>query len=181
MWQPAKQYIEEQLHVDPKKEPYAFDRYDPGALAGIVETQFKLADLQKRQGKHVYGVLIVLDDFADDPAFYRNEKLVHSLFVRGRHAFISTCVSTQKLTAVAPVIRVNCSALFVFRLRSFQDLDTLIDEFSALVESKKVLLELYRRATSERFGFLYIDLTAHDVNEMFFSKFSTHLIPKPIE
>ena len=108
----------------------------PEALGQIVDTQFKLADLMKRKGRHVYGILILLDDHADAPEFYRNEKLVHQLFVRGRHSFISTVVSSQKLTAVAPIIRVNCSALFVFRLRSFQDLDTLIDEFSALVESK---------------------------------------------
>ena len=29
VWDPAKEYIEQKLHVDPSKEPYAFDRYDP--------------------------------------------------------------------------------------------------------------------------------------------------------
>ena len=69
----------------------------------------------------------------------------------------------------------------MFRLRSFQDLDTLIDEFSALVDSKRTLLEIYRKATSERFGFLYIDLLAHSVDRMFYSKFSARLIPEKAE
>ena len=85
VWDPAKEYIEQKLGVNPEKEPYAFDHYNPAALAEIVDTQFKLADHMKRKGKHIYGILIIIDDFADNPTFSRNERLVHQLFVRGRH------------------------------------------------------------------------------------------------
>ena len=150
VWGPAKDYIEQHLGVDPKREPFAFDEYDPGALAAIIARQTKLADHMKRQGKHVYGVLLIIDDHADKPEFSRNEKLVHQLFVRGRHSFISTCVSSQKVTAVAPIVRVNATALCVFRLRSFQDLETFLDETSALVKNKKALLAVYRRAHGDQ-------------------------------
>ena len=181
VWDPAKEYIEHKLGVDPQREPYAFERYDPVALGQIVDTQFKLASHMKRQSKHIYGVLVIVDDMADNPLFCRQEKLLHQLFVRGRHSMISTIVSSQKVVAVAPIIRVNVSALFVFRLRSYQDLDTLLDEFSALVDSKKVLHAIYRAATSERFGFLYVDLMAHDAEHMFFYKFQARLLPEKAE
>ena len=87
-------------------------------------------------------MIIIIDDFADDPAFSRHSKLLHSLFIRGRHSQTSSVVATQKNTAIRPMIRVNASELHVFRLRNYQDLQTFIDEVSALID-KKTLLEMY--------------------------------------
>ena len=176
VWEPAKRYVEAELGVDPRKEPFAFDHYDPAALAEIVRRQTELADLMKRRGRHVYGVLVIIDDFADNPKFCRNEQLVHQLFVRGRHSFISTVVSSQKVVAVAPIVRVNATALFVFRLRCYQDLETFLDEAAALVESKKELLAIYRVATAQPHSFLYVDLTAPDPQHMFYLKFEARIV-----
>ena len=52
-----------------------------------------------------------------------------------------------------------------------QDLDCFIDETSALV-TKQALLEMYRIATREPHSFLYVDLLAHRVEDMFFICFS---------
>ena len=94
----------------------------------------------------------MIDDFADSPEFSRNSKLLHGLYTRGRHSQISTVVATHKFNALAPIIRVNASELFVFRLRNNQDLQTFLDEVSALVE-KPALLEMYRIATREAYSF----------------------------
>ena len=74
-----------------------------------------------------------------------------------------------------PIIRVNASELFVFRLRNNQDLQSFLDEVSALVE-KPTLLEMYKLATKEAFSFLYIKLTAKDINDMFYIKFGQKLM-----
>ena len=68
--------------------------------------------------KKLFNVCICVDDFADNPAFSRQERLVWELFFRGRHAKLSTLISTHKLCAIAPAIRSQCTALFDFRLRS---------------------------------------------------------------
>ena len=51
----------------------------------------------------------------------------------------------------------------------------LIEELSALVDVK-TLHAMYDLCTSERYGFWYIDLTAHDVNEMFYKGFDHRII-----
>ena len=108
----------------------------------------------------------MVDDFADDISLSRSSKLLHSLYTRGRHACISTIVATQKFTAISPIIRVNAVELYVYRLRSGQDLDTLINEVSALID-KKTLLKIYKQCTEQPFSFLYIKLAAKTISDMF--------------
>ena len=104
----------------------------------IIDNQKKIVEYQKKQKdtKNVFQILIIVDDHADDPAFSRNSKLLHSLFTRGRHSGISTIVSTQKFAAIHPIIRVNATELIVFRLRNYQDTQMFIDELGGLVDKK---------------------------------------------
>ena len=125
--------------------------------------------------KKLWQILIVIDDFADSPEFSRNSKLLHGLYTRGRHSQISTVVATQKFNALHPIIRVNASDMFVFRLRNSQDLNTFLEEISALVD-KATLLEMYKLATLEPYSFLYIKLTAKSLNDMFYIKFDKKLM-----
>ena len=105
-------------------------------------------------------MFIIIDDFADNLAFTRQERLVHQLFVRGRHAFISSLVSAQKLRAVSPFIRTQALSWFVFRLRSQMELDAFCEEVSALADDKKTIYQYYRDATDEPYSFLYVRLDA---------------------
>jgi hypothetical protein len=119
--------------------------------------------------------LIIIDDHADDPSFSRQSKLLHSLYTRGRHNMISTITSTQKFNAIHPIIRVNASDLYVYRLRNTKDLDTLIEEVSAVLD-KKTLLQLYNLATSTPHSFLYIKLTESNKNDMFYINLNKKLV-----
>ena len=65
---------------------------------------------------------------------------------------ISTVVATQKFNALHPILRVNASDMFVFRLRNSQDLNTFIEDISALID-KPTLLEMYKIATKEAYSF----------------------------
>jgi hypothetical protein len=123
----------------------------------------------------LYSIMVVIDDFSDDPSFSRHSKLLHSLFTRGRHNSISTIVSTQKFTAVAQIIRVNATFLCVYRLRNNKDLEAFLDEVSGLL-TRKELLEIYNLATKEPYSFLYINLVSPKINDMFYINFNQKII-----
>ena len=176
-WRPVKEYIEKHMKVKhTAEEPIYFDHYDPDALANILDTQHKITNFMKKRGdKKLFQILIIVDDFADDPSFTRQSKLLHALYTRGRHNMISTITATQKFSAIHPIIRVNATELFVYRLRNYKDLETFIEEVSAVYD-KKTLMELYNVATDEPFGFLYIKLTAKNKDDMFYKNFDHRLV-----
>jgi hypothetical protein len=173
----VKEYLKHAINLKDDEPEIYYDHYDPEALEKIIDTQRKVIEFQKskKETKRLFQILIIIDDFADDPSFSRHSKLLHSLFIRGRHSQISTIVATQKFTALHPIIRVNASELYVFRLRNYQDLQTFIDEVSAIVD-KKSLLEMYNLATNAPYSFLYCKLTSKDKNRIFMIKFDQYLV-----
>ncbi len=88
---------------------------------------------------------------------------------------ISTITATQKFSSIHPLIRVNATELYIYRLRNHKDLETFIDEVSAVAD-KKTLMELYNLATSEPYSFLYVTLTAKTKMICFFCRFDKKLI-----
>ena len=176
-WNPVKEYIEKEMKVkDSKEEPIYFNHYDPEALTEIIETQGKIIQYMKTQGsKKLHHILVIIDDFADSVEFTRQSKLLHGLYTRGRHHMISTITSTQKFNAIHPIIRVNATELYVYRLRSTKDLDTFIEEVSAVLD-KKTLLQIYNMATSEPHSFLYVKLTATNKNNMFYMNLNKKIL-----
>ena len=122
----------------------------------------------------IYQILIIIDDFSDDPRFTRHDKLLHSLYTRGRHNFISTITSTQVFNALSPIIRKNATALYIYRLRNYRDLESLIEELSALYP-KKTLMQLYEVATGEPHSFWYINLMAKNKKDMFHMNYDRRL------
>ena len=157
------------------KEQLYFDHYNPEDLQNIIDTQHKIILHMKNRNLHkLYSILIIIDDFSDDPSFSRHSKLLHSLFTRGRHNSISTIVSTQKFTAVAQIIRVNATFLCVYRLRNNKDLECFLDEVSGTV-GRKELLEMYYLATKEPYSFLYINLVSPKIQDMFYINFNQKL------
>ena len=131
-------------------------------------------------GSHIFQILIVIDDFADDSSFTRNSHLLHSLYTRGRHSFISTITSTQVYKAISPIIRKNITHLFVFKLRNQTELNALLEEFSALFDSK-TLMKMYKMATEEPHSFLYINLMSKQKNKMMYVRFDHVLEVEEVE
>ena len=167
-WIPVKEYIEKEMKVqNTKEDPIYFDHYDPESLHKIIDTQHKVIEYMKKQKqKTLYSILVLVDDFADDPSFSRHSKILHALYTRGRHNSISTITATQKFTAISPIIRVNATELFIYRLRNNRDLETFIEEVSAITD-KKTLLEIYNLATHDPYSFLFVNLRAKKKNDMF--------------
>ena len=172
-WEPVKKYQSDVMRVDGKgKEKLYFDHYDPTDLDHIIDTQRKVIKMMKTANrKKLFSVLVVIDDFADDPVFTRQSKLLHSLFTRGRHNSISTIVSTQKFAAIHPIVRVNATSLIVYRLRNNKELESFLEEVSGLT-GKKELLAIYKVATEDEYSFLYVNLGARQVSEVFYKNFT---------
>ena len=175
-WEHVKTFLNKTIQISDDEPPLFYDNYDPESLSEIIETQKKITTHQKNKDtKTLFQIRIVIDDFADSPEFSRNSKLLHSLFTRGRHSQISTIVATQKFTAIHPIIRVNASELYVFRLRNHSDLQTFLDELGGLVGDKKTLHEMYSIATNKPFAFLYCKLSEKNKNDIFYVNYDQKL------
>ena len=154
-----------------KNEDLYFETFDEAALQNIINNHSRIiAKLKDEKSKEMYNICIVIDDFIDDRRISNNSKALNSLFIRGRHSFISTICLIQKYISVSPMIRLNVSALIIFKLKNMKDLNALLDETSALINKKK-LLEIYEKAIEQKYNFLYINLMADNINEMFFINF----------
>lgn len=175
-WEPVKNYLKHHLKQDEKKDKYLFDEFDSEAFQKIINTQHKIVQLMKeKQMKHIYQIAIFIDDMLDNQRFLRHTPALDRLFLRGRHDYISTFISIQKYKGISNTIRLNINDLYVFKLRNQSDLDSFLDETSALID-KKTMLQLYHEATDEPYGFLYIKLSSRDLNDMFYASLKRKLI-----
>jgi hypothetical protein len=162
-WLPVKKYIEEEMKIkNTKEEPIYFDHYTHTDLEKIIDTQHKVIDyMKKHKEKKLYSILIVLDDVADSPEITRHSKLLHGLYTRGRHNCISTITAVQKFNTLHPLISVNATELYIYRLRNYKDLESLLEELGA-VANRKTILNIYNMATEEPYSFLYVNLESQE-------------------
>ena len=182
IWLPVKKYIVEEMKIDPDKEQCWFDEFKASDLESIINTQQKILEYCKKQGyKKLFNILVVLDDISDDPKVSRHNKLLNQLYVRGRHVGINVITSVQKTTTLPPIIRVNCTHMFLYKARNFKEIEILQDELSAVVrrntmhESKNAIYKIYEEATNEPNSFLYVNLFEKDPNKMFMKCFDYFL------
>ena len=175
-WKPVKDYTGDHIKPNDKEQNY-FDSYDPSELEQIIKTQQKVIYYQKEQKhKDLYQILILIDDFIDDPSFTRKSQLLHQLYIRGRHYMISTITSTQVYKAISNIIRKNMTHLFIYRLRNYSDLEGIVEELSAVYD-KKTLLQIYHEAVDGPYSFLYVNLISKNKRKMFMTRFSHYLNP----
>ena len=60
-------------------------------------------------------------------------------------------------------------------MRNTKNLDTFVEEVSAVYD-KKTLLALYNAATEEPFSFLYVKLTSKSKDDMFYKRIDHKLV-----
>lgn len=176
---PLRKYVETNLDQDP--EEVFHDSVDVDFLEEQIRKQKRVMEhLKKTKAPQKgFGMIIIVDDLADvKRGLPRVSKFIDGLFVKGRHWGCSIVLSTQKmkLPLVSPTTRVNATCMFVFRLRNQSDLwESFIYELSALVGKDK-LHDAYMAAVSIPYNFLYINLLAKDVDNMFYSGFTKRFI-----
>jgi hypothetical protein len=88
---------------------------------------------------------------------------------------ISTLVSTQKLRLISTTMRVNVQFMLVWRLRNRMELQSLLEEISAVYDVK-TLEQMYQMATDDPFSFWYILFTARKKEDMFYLRFEQKML-----
>ena len=172
-WMPVKDYTSKELKLsESDDEKFYFDTYNEEALQRIIDTQHKIIKYMKEHNhKKMFNIAIILDDLADDTHALRSSKILHQLYIRGRHDYITTITAVQRYYCLAPIIRLNVRMIFIYKLRNQKDLDQITEELSALVD-KKTFLSIYEKAIEQPYSFLYINLMSQDKNNMFYINFS---------
>ena len=66
--------------------------------------------------------------------------------------------------------------LCFYRLRNHNDLESIVEELSAIYENK-TLLQIYHEAVSEDYSFPYVNLMNKDRRKLLMSRFTKYLIP----
>ena len=89
---------------------------------------------------------------------------------------ISTITTTHVFKQISPIVRRSITHLFIYILRNYGDLESIVEELSAIYD-KKTLLHIYHEAVSEEYGFLYVNLMSKDKRKMFMERFERYLIP----
>ena len=155
------------------------EEWDQNALTEILSKQKATVQGLKhaKSKKNIPQVLIIIDDFADAPeVLHKSGGLLTTLYTKGRHFFVSTWTSTQKLTTLSTVSRANFRFICCWRLRNQKEIDTLVEELSA-VYPKKVLYDMYQTAINDQpYSFWFIDLTAKQRDDMFFIRFAKRML-----
>ena len=176
VWIPVKKYIETEMKIDTKKEQIYFEEYSATDLKNIIDTQHKIIEFMKsKKDKNLFQILIIIDDMADNAKLCRNSNLLNSLYIRGRHNQISTITASQKFRALSNIIRINITEIYIYRLRNYREIESLIEELSAIYP-KKIIYQIYNLATESPHSFLYIKLNEYNKKFMFYKNLTEKII-----
>ena len=77
----------------------------------------------------------------------RYSKILHGLYTKSRHFGLSIITSVQKCNALSPIVRLNTSSLYIFKLKTNLKLILFVMEQSALVD-KQTLYEIYKNGNT---------------------------------
>ena len=83
-------------------------------------------------------------------------------------------VLTQKNRVVSLICRTNYCWMLIWRLRSAKERDQILEELDALMD-RKVLLQLYLKATEQKHSFWYINLL-NEQDAMFYKNFEHRMV-----
>ena len=168
-WDPLRKYVEKELGVNQQEEQTFFDEFDAAALQEQMDLQMRVSEEAKKQGlKQVPQVLWIFDDLVDDASImHSNSNLIATLAIRSRHFGGNLWVSTQKFRALANIIRINLTALFIWpALSNRLERKAIIEEISGAYTPDQIE-ELLQHVSKRKHGFLFVNLKADDPSEMF--------------
>ncbi len=89
---------------------------------------------------------------------------------------MSLLCDSQVVRGLGANARKNFSAWAIGRL-PMSDWKIFLEENSGTYVTKEQLQELYDRAVSDKYGFLFYRPRSRDVNNMFYRGFTTRMIP----
>ncbi len=157
----------------PEAHPFVYDSLTH--LPRVLSEQRERAQEAKDNNSkaHIPQLLIILDDMLGE---MNPSKVLDSVITRGRHYGVSVLASTQVYRGLSSAMRKNFAAWAIGRMPMI-DYKAFEEEHSGTYVTKEQLRELYDRAVGEQYGFLFYKPRTGDPENMFYSKFTTRLIP----
>ena len=176
-WEAVRKYIKKDLKVDTEKEKVFLEEYDPEALQNIIHTQHKVIEYEKKNKfRKLHSICIIIDDMAENQKFMKYSTIFNGLYTRSRHQAIPVITSVQKYNVLNPIIRLNASSLYVFRLKNQKELDSFLEETSALIDKETMRKNCDVAINSQPYSFLYVNLSAQNINDMFMVRFEKKIL-----
>ncbi len=175
-WDAWRKHVREHMKV-PEEEQTMWSTWEPQVLEKLIKRHSKVNAHLKAQGKRRgYVICVLVDDFADqgDKVLHSSTNVLTSLFVRGRHLGCACWLLTQKNRVVSLICRTNYCWMLIWRLRSAKEREQILEELDALMD-RRVLLQLYMRATDEKHSFWYINLL-NEKDAMFYRNFDQKML-----
>jgi len=178
-WDPLRKYVEEVQRVNLDQEQCFFDEFDGRALQEQMDLQMRVAAYAKK-AKHdeIPQVLWIFDDLVDDErVMHSNHNLIATLAIRSRHFGGNLWVATQKFRALANIIRVNLTAVFVWpALSNRLERKAILEEISRRYTLEQIE-EMLQHVSQRPYGFLFVDLKTVDPDRMFQDSLLQYLRP----
>ena len=129
-------------------------------------------EIERQKAEKLDRILIIIDDAVGVKALERGSIITNS-FSRHRHLYISFLYAVQIYKAMPPVVRVNLSAILIFKIFNKGELKKIIEE-QAVGVPDKTWMAIYDHATKEPYSFLYVNYK-HPTYR-YFKKFTTPLV-----
>ena len=112
VWTPVKDYVENTLKIDTKKEKVFFDTFNIDEMQKVLNLQHKINEFQKKNGEtKLFSVLFLVDDFIDQASFAKHNNLLNALYIKARHYGVYIISSSQKYNGLSTTIRTNSRQL----------------------------------------------------------------------
>ena len=134
-----------------------------------MDLQMQVAEYAKKSGmKQIPQVLWISDDLVDDErVMHNNHDMIATLAIRSRHFGGNLWVATQKFRALANVIRIDLTGLFIWpALSNRLERKAITEEFSGHYSPDQIE-EMLQHVSKRSHGFLFVSLEAKDPADMF--------------
>lgn len=99
----------------------------------------------------------------DDLVLSKDLSMVENYYIRARKLNVSVIFISQSYFKIPKIIRNNCSYMILLKLSGQREVNVILSEFGLGI-TKDQLLDLYKRATEEKFSPLVIDMEADSEN-----------------
>ena len=163
LFSPTFELDDPSMHGVEIDEENHFKDFDEAAIAEIMEDQKRLIDRWgKQRAPHI---LIVLDDLITMLP-QSKQSILTRLFFSARHWKISLILTTQSYKATSKAIRLNCSAMMIYKTNN-RERDLMGEE---QVLDIPLWRSVYNLATEEPYSFLMVDNT-RQVKDRYYVRF----------
>ena len=155
--------------------------FDEVAILEILDGQRrKIKELkQAKTKKYLPQQLWIWDDVADRPDILHSQKagnVLSFLTTKSRHIGANLWLSTQKLTTISTVARVNFTFMCCWRQMNAKELEAILIELSAIYPLD-ILHEMYQTAVyDEDYSFWYINFTKKRKEDMFYVRLEHRMV-----